>query len=73
MIYLKATAVGIATAIIIGAAWIWTALRVPLWWQMWQPRNQGGGIGASSVGSGSVLLAALIGFLLGFVYAIRRV
>ena len=33
---------------------------------MWQQRNQGGGIGASSVGSGSILLAALIGFILGF-------
>jgi len=73
MIYLKATAVGIGTAVIFGAAWIWAALQIPLWWQMWQQRNQGAGIGVSSVGSGSVLIVALIGFILGFSMTLRRV
>ena len=73
MIYLKATAVGIVTSVISGAAWIWAALQIPLWWQMWQQRNQGAGIGVSSVGSGSVLLVALIGFILGFSLTLRRV
>ena len=73
MIYLKATAVGIVTSVIFGAAWIWAALQIPLWWQMWQQRNQGAGIGVSSVGSGSVLLVALIGFILGFSLTLRRV
>jgi hypothetical protein len=73
MIYLKATVVGMVTAIICGAAWMWAAGWVPIWWQMWQQRNQGGGIGASSVGSGSILLAALIGFTLGFSWILRRV
>ena len=72
MIYLKATAVGIVTALVFGAGWIWAALQIPIWWQMWQARNQGGGIGASSVGSGSVLLAALIGFSVGFFWITRR-
>jgi hypothetical protein len=71
--YLKATAVGIVTAIIFGAGWTWAALQLPIWWQMWQQRNQGAGLGASSVGSGSVLLAALIGFMLGFSWTMRRV
>jgi len=72
MRYLKASAVGIVAAVIFGAAWTWAALQVPIWWQMWQQRNQGAGIGASSVGSGSVLLAALIGFMLGFSLTARR-
>jgi ABC-type phosphate transport system permease subunit len=73
MTYLKATTVGIVTAIIFGAGWTWAALQLPIWWQMWQQRNQGAGVGASSVGSGSVLLAALIGFMLGFCWTMRRV
>jgi hypothetical protein len=73
MTYLKAIAAGIVTAIIFAAAWTWAALQLPIWWQMWQQRHQGAGIGASSVGSGSVLLAALIGFTLGFAWIRRRV
>jgi hypothetical protein len=45
MTYLKATAVGIVTAVIFGAAWMWAALQLPIWWQMWQQRNQGGRVG----------------------------
>jgi hypothetical protein len=73
MTYLKAIAVGIVTAIIFGAGWTWAALQLPIWWQMWQQRNEGAGVGASSVGSGSVLLAASIGFMLGFSWIMRRV
>jgi hypothetical protein len=73
MAYLKATVVGIVTAIIFSAGWTWTALQLPIWWQMWQQRNQGAGVGASSVGSGSILLAASIGFMLGFSWIMRRV
>ena len=73
MTYLKAIAVGIVTAVIFGAGWTWAALQLPIWWQMWQQRNQGAGVGASRVGSGSVLLAALIGFMLGFAWTMRRV
>jgi hypothetical protein len=31
-----------------------------------------GGIGATSVGSGSAMLALLIGFIIGFAWTIRR-
>ena len=48
MTYLKATAVGIVTAVIFGAAWMWAALQLPIWWQMWQQRHQGGGTAAPS-------------------------
>jgi hypothetical protein len=70
--YLKATAVGIVTAIIFSAAWTWAALQLPIWWQMWQQRNQGGGVDTSRVDSSSILLAALIGFILGFAWILRR-
>jgi hypothetical protein len=74
MIYLKSAVVGMVTAIIFGGAWTWAALWIPMWWQMWQQRNQGGGGTAmAGVGSGSILLAALIGFILGFVLTMRRV
>lgn len=77
MIYLKATAVGILGALALAAVWVLSALLIPMWWQMWQQRNQlGGRVGAGGVGfwigSGSVLLAALIGFLLGFAWTMRR-
>ena len=72
MTYLKATAVGIVTAVIFGAAWMWAALQLPIWWQMWQQRNQGAGVGVSRVDSGSILLAAVIGFILGFSLTVRR-
>lgn len=73
MIYVKAAAVGIISAVLFAIAWFWAALQLPIWWQMWQQRYQGGGVAASSVGSGSILLAALIGFILGFFWMMRRV
>jgi ABC-type phosphate transport system permease subunit len=72
MVYVKALVVGIVGALLFAIAWAWAALQVPIWWQMWQQRNEGGGVGASYVGSGSILLAALIGFLLGFLWTLRR-
>ena len=77
MIYLKATAVGIVGAVSLAAAWALSALLLPMWWQMWQQRNQltgragAGGVGFR-VGSGSVLFAALVGFLLGFTWTVGR-
>jgi hypothetical protein len=73
MTYLKATAVGIVAAVIFGAIWTWAALQFPIWWQMWQQRNQGVGVGVSRVESGSILFAALVGFILGFAWTMRRV
>jgi len=72
MIYLKATAVGIVAAVVFGAVWTWSALQLPIWWQEWQQRHQLAGVGVSRVDSGSILLAAVIGFILGFSLTIRR-
>jgi hypothetical protein len=71
-VYLKATAMGLVSAVLFAAVWMWAALWIPIWWQMWLTRNEGGGVGASSVGSGSVLLAAIIGFALGFFWLARN-
>ena len=72
MIYLKATAAGLVGGLVLAVVWTWAALQLPIWWQMWQQRNQGGGVGASIVGSGSVLLAALIGFVIYFFWIVAR-
>ncbi len=72
MRFLKASAVGVVVAMVCGVVWTLAAMLFPIGWQMWQARNQGGGVGASSVGSGSALLAALIGFVLGFAWTLRR-
>ena len=71
MVHLKATAIGLVTAVIFGAVWLWAALQLPIWWQMWKQRNQGGGAATSNVGSGSVLLVVPIGFALGFFWIVR--
>ena len=58
--------------VVLSGAGIWAALQLPMWWQMWQQRNEGGGFAAASVGSGSILLAAVIGFVVGFAWMLRR-
>jgi len=72
MIYLKATAAGLVGGLILAVVWTWAALQLPIWWQMWQQRNQGASVGASYVGSGGVLLAALIGFAICFFWVVAR-
>ncbi len=72
MRYLKAVAVGFVGAVTLALVWGWSALNLPIWWQMWQQRNEGGGVAASVVGSGSILVAAVIGFALGFCWFVRR-
>jgi len=78
-LYLKATVVGLVGAVLFAALWMSAALWIPIWWQMWQTRDEGGGIGVSyvssylsSVNSGSILLAAIIGFALGFYWLARN-
>ena len=71
MTYLKATAAGIVTAVIFAVVWACAVFLLPIWWQMWQQRNQGVGAAGSYVDSGSILLAAVIGFILGFLVTLR--
>jgi hypothetical protein len=72
MTYLKAIGAGIVAALLFGAVWAWAALQLPIWWQMWRQRHEFVGFAGSSVNSGSILLAALIGFVLGFAWVVRR-
>jgi hypothetical protein len=73
MVYLKATAVGVLGAALCAVLWFVGALALPLMWQMWAERDQrAAGIGAVSAGSGAILLAALIGFVLSFAWVVRR-
>src|SRR3954463_1704457 len=72
MLYLKATAVGLVAAFLSAAAWVVGAMLIPFLWQWWSERCQGWGVGAVSIGSGSILLAGLMGFMLGFAWIVRR-
>ena len=72
MVYLKAIAVGVLGGVIFGVVWLAAAMLWPILWQMWWQRGQGAGVGAATVESGSVLLAALIGFIVTVVWVIRR-
>jgi hypothetical protein len=74
MLFLKALAVGVVSGLLLAVLWVLAALWLPLYvdtlLSYW--RNEGGGVGASSVGSGSALLAAIVGFAAGFYWTIRR-
>jgi hypothetical protein len=69
--YLKATAAGIMSGVIIGVAATWVALQLEMWRQMRQT-DGAGGLGAVGVSLGWTLLAAVFGFLLAFFWALRR-
>jgi hypothetical protein len=76
MRYLTAAAVGVVTAIATAILWIVVGLVLPLAGPMFLTRAGGtesgsGGAGAV-IGSGSILLAALLGFVGGSVWMLRR-
>jgi hypothetical protein len=54
MLYVKATVTGIVSGLLLAIAWFYAALWLPLYMDMFLSyvRNEGGYIGASSVGSG---------------------
>jgi hypothetical protein len=74
IIFLKALAVGVVSGLLLAVLWVLAALWLPLYVDMFLSywRNEGGGVGASSVGSGSALSAAIIGFAVGFYWTVRR-
>jgi hypothetical protein len=73
MIYVKATAVGIVSGLLLAIVWVLAAGWLPIFFWMFLTRNDSGGGGAGTVvGSGSALLAALIGFVTGFYWTVRR-
>ena len=69
MTYLKSFLAGIGAAFVAVALWTGAVLVVPFVPVM---VSEQGGLGATSVGSDSVLLVALIGFGLGFFFMLRR-
>jgi hypothetical protein len=77
MLYVKSALFGIAGAIAAAALWVLAAFVLPIVVPMLMARftrwnvGAGAGIGAASIGSGSILLAALIGFAAAFYWKVR--
>jgi hypothetical protein len=75
MVYVKATAMGVAAAFMVTLVWFVGGLLLPVVWQTWSQRAQGsGGLGSAStsVGVGAILLVAIVGFIVGFAWSLRR-
>jgi hypothetical protein len=76
MRYLRAVVVGIAAAFLAAVMWLFAALIIPVFLTMvisGVSASGSGGIGAVSVGVGdSTFVAAMVGFLVGFVWSIRK-
>ena len=74
MIYLKSVLVGIGGAVLASVLWIILAVVVALYLPYAIARIKGtGGFSSASVGSGSVLIAALIGFIIAFAWEWHRI
>ena len=71
MTYVKAAIVGVLSGLLAAMLWVAGNLFWPLSGSM--AFSGSGGIGAVSVGSGSAVLALLIGFVVGFAWTIKRV
>ena len=74
MIYVKALTVGALSGLFLAVLWVCAALWLPLniailrsYWQ-----NEGIGGASATVGSGSIILAGLVGFAAGFGWSVRR-
>jgi hypothetical protein len=74
MIYVKATAVGIVSGLVLAIVWAAGAVWLPILAARIHDALSDDVFGGASgyVGSGSVLLAALIGFVAGFYWTVRR-
>ena len=74
MIYLKSALFGIAGAIVVSVLWILAVFVLPILIPQLLSRIGGGdGVGAAGarITSGSILVAALIGFAAGFYWKFR--
>jgi hypothetical protein len=73
MIYLKSLVFGIAGAVVASVLWIMIVFVLPVFAPYVIGRLRGtGGASTGYVSSGSVLIAALIGFLLAFAWEWHR-
>jgi ABC-type Na+ efflux pump permease subunit len=74
MIYLKSFVVGIVAAIVAAALWIAVTFVIPVFGPFLLARWSGDYSGGSAavISSGSILVAALVGFATGFAWTLRR-
>jgi hypothetical protein len=75
MIYLKSIVIGAAGAILAVLLWVFVAFVLPIFVPIALSQVTGsssGGIGAAYIDSGSIALAALIGFAIGSLWTFRR-
>jgi hypothetical protein len=74
MIYFKSVLVGLIGAVIAAVLWILVSFTafVPMVIERFTESSGSAGIGAVSIGSGEILLAALIGFVVAGLWAFRR-
>jgi hypothetical protein len=73
MVYLKSCLFGIGGAVIGVVLWITVAFILPLYVPYLVARVRGtGGISSAYIGSGSILIAALIGFIIAFAWTWYR-
>ena len=73
MVYLKSFLFGIGGAVLEVVLWITVAFILPLSVPYLIARVRGtGGISSGYIGSGSILLAALMGFIIAFAWAWYR-
>ena len=73
MIYLKSFLVGVGAAVAALVLWIVCALLLPIYIPLVAQQIRGaGGTAVSYITSDSVLVAALIGFVVGAVWEMRR-
>jgi hypothetical protein len=74
MRYVTSVVVGVVAALVASVLWVMVVLVLPILVPFLLSRvtNQGSGGAGASVGSGSILAAASVGFLLGFLWMLRR-
>lgn len=73
MIYLKSLLIGTVGAVAAAVSWILVGFVLPIFLPMLVARFRNtGGMSGATIGSGSILLAALIGFIVAAGLALRR-
>ena len=73
MSYVRSFLFGTVAAIVVAILWILFVFVLPIVVPFALSRVTGAGVvGAASIGSGSILLAALVGFAAGFYWKFRR-
>lgn len=74
MIYVKSAVAGVVAALAAAVLWILVSFVLPIVLILLLRFTSAGsgGIGAVSLGSGSITLAALTGFVVGFFWMLRR-